>query len=293
MNAEKSKTAFTHAIARPLGLSLERAAYGAYQITISSMIRAIKAVSSERGRDPREFSLFAFGGNGPLFAAGMAEALRMKHIIVPPSAGLFSSYGLLYANVEHHYSRTMRCMLSNEDVLELNQAWEALANAARNQLAAEGFRPEQIRLHHSARLRYMGQNYELTIPLSSGTLDKREMADLAEAFGSEHQRTYGHRAGKDEPVELVTVLVVGEGIPDTPRVPRVLNLPNGGPSLSARRAYFGPEKGWLETPVVHRCDLRTKRTGPCIVEEYDATCLIPPSAFAELDSYGNILISLA
>src|SRR4029077_10511690 len=108
LDAGKSSAVLQEKIAGPLGLPLEHAAYGAHQIAAANMIRAIKSVSSERGRDPRQFALFAFGGNGPLFACGMARALGMTRIVVPPSAGLFSSFGLLYADVEHHYSRTFR-----------------------------------------------------------------------------------------------------------------------------------------------------------------------------------------
>src|SRR5207249_6531612 len=94
--------------ARRLGLPLAEAAYGAHVIAASNMMRAIRAVSSERGRDPREYALFAFGGNGPVFAAGMARQLEMRRIVVPPAPGLFSSFGLLFADVEHHYVRTWR-----------------------------------------------------------------------------------------------------------------------------------------------------------------------------------------
>ena len=94
LNAEKARAVFVDRIAKPLGMTMERAAYGAHLIAASNMIRAIKAVSTERGRDPRDFALFAFGGNGPLFAAGMAAALGIARIVVPPSAGLFSSFGL-------------------------------------------------------------------------------------------------------------------------------------------------------------------------------------------------------
>lgn len=118
LNADRARRVFQREIADALGMSIEQAAYGAHQIAASNMIRAIKAVSTERGRDPREFALFAFGGNGPLFACGMAAALGMKRIVVPPSAGLFSSFGLLYANVEHHYTRTLRRLLRGADLDE-------------------------------------------------------------------------------------------------------------------------------------------------------------------------------
>ena len=116
-------------------MPIERAAYGAHLIVASNMIRAIKAVSTERGRDPREFALFAFGGNGPLFAAGMAASLGINRVVVPPSAGLFSSFGLLYADVEHHYARTFRRLLRQADLGEiatrLGRAGQAGERAAR------------------------------------------------------------------------------------------------------------------------------------------------------------------
>ena len=111
VNASLSKQVFEQCVATPMGLELAHAAYAARQVTISNMIRAIRAVSSERGRDPREYVLFAFGGNGALFAAGMAQELNMSRILIPPAAGLFSAFGLLYAEVEHHYSRTLRVLL--------------------------------------------------------------------------------------------------------------------------------------------------------------------------------------
>ena len=120
-------------------MPLERAAHGAYQIAVSNMTRAIQAVSTERGRDARDFELVAFGGNGPLFAAAWREALGMHRVLVPPSAGLFSAFGLLYADVEHHYGRTLRRLLRQCDLGELEQAWAALARQAAEQLAAEGF----------------------------------------------------------------------------------------------------------------------------------------------------------
>src|SRR5258708_36220397 len=129
------------------------------------MIRAIKAVSTERGRDPREFALFAFGGNGPLFACGMATSLGMSRVVVPPSAGLFSSFGLLYADVEHHYSRTFRRLLRQADLAEIERAWTALADHATAQLAAEELTADRMRLRRAAARHSHGQSYERTLPV--------------------------------------------------------------------------------------------------------------------------------
>ncbi len=291
LNAAKARAVFEKEIAVPLGLDLARAAFGAVQIVAANMMRAIRSVSIERGRDARDYALFAFGGNGPVFAATLAQAMSMSRIIVPPSPGLFSSFGLLYADVEHHYSRTLRRLLREIDFVEVNQVWDAMADAASAQLASEGFCGERARVRRAANMHYQGQTYELTVAAPEGPLNAASVAALEEAFGEEHERTYGHRAGADEPVELVNLQVVGQGFAEGSPIPD-WQPPRASEPRPPRQAYFGPQSGWLETPVLGRGDLGTARQGPCIVEEYDATCVVPPGASAALDGYGNIVIDL-
>ncbi len=292
LNAERSQAVFAELIAAPLGRPVAEAAYGSYLIAASNMIRAIRAVSSERGRDPREYVLFAFGGNGPLFAAAMARALEVRQVVVPLAPGLFSSFGLLYSDVQHHYVRTYRRRTREVDLDALDHLWRDMEAEARNQLAAEGFTGAAARIRRWADLRYHGQSFELTIPVDAARIDARVLAALEESFGREHESTYGHRAGPAEPVELVSLRVVADGIPERSRVPDRVRIDRTGDPLTARRAYFGPEVGWLDTPVLRRPDLATPRRGPCIVEEYDATCLVPPEAEAALDDLGNIVLTL-
>jgi N-methylhydantoinase A len=294
LDARLAHAIFAAKVARPLGLSLEHAAHGAHRIASANMIRAIRAVSIERGRDPRDYALFAFGGNGPVFACAMARELGMQRIVVPPAPGLFSAFGLLYADVEHHYGRSFRRLLRQIDLEALNAAWSALVDQARSQLEGEGFSPARLRISRQASLHYQGQTFDLTVPVPDGALDLAALAYLEEAFGKEHERTYGHRAGPEEPVELSEIRVIGQGVPERPLSPRALDLAGGdqNPPLLPRRAYFGPESGWLDTPVVPRSALATPHAGPCIVDEYDATCVIPPGANAALDDTGNMLIRL-
>jgi N-methylhydantoinase A len=290
LNAARAAAVFEDKVARPLGLELARAAHGAHLIAAANMIRAIRAVSTERGRDPRGFALFAFGGNGPLFACGMAEQLGMKRIVVPPSPGLFSSFGLLYADTEHHYARSFRRLTRAIDLAELNAAWDALADQARAQLAQEGFSGPAARVTRAAALHYHGQSFDLTVPVPDGPLDAAALRDLEEAFGVEHERTYGHRAGAEEPVELVSIQVVGHGLRRDGTLPEHTTAARSERAIPPRRAYFGPEAGWIETAVLRRADLAGERAGPLIVEEYDATCLVLPGWRARLDDAGNIVI---
>jgi N-methylhydantoinase A len=291
LNAAKSREAIERKIARPLGLTVEQAAYGAHLIAASNMIRAIKAVSSERGRDPREFALVGFGGNGPLFSAVMAETLLIRKVLVPPSAGVFSSFGLLYSDVEYHFTKTRKSLLSELDPEGMEAVLRDLEAEAKARLGEDGFDAAHISISRTAALHYQGQSFELEVPIPAGKVDRATLVALEEAYGAEHEKTYGHRASSGEPVELVTLKVVGRGIPETSRAAFAgrAELPKPLDILEpVRRAYFGPKHGWLDTRVVNRADLATEHRGPCIVEEYDSTCVIPPGWAARLDRFGNI-----
>ncbi|KAA2211674.1 hydantoinase/oxoprolinase family protein [Pseudoroseomonas oryzae] len=292
LDAAKSRAAFTEKVAAPLNLPVEQAAYGAHLVAASNMIRAIKAVSSERGRDPRDFALVAFGGNGPLFAAGMARSLGIRSVIIPPSAGVFSSVGLLHSDVEYHLSRTFRQITGALDVPELAAAWRALEEQAMAKLAADGFTPGQIHLRRFAKLHYRGQAYELSVSMPEGAIDEATAARLDAAFADEHERTYGHRAGPGEPVELVSLNLFAAGRLDTLRNAKpAMPAPATAPPAQ-RDAFFGPEHGWMPTPVLQRGHLAGREwQGPAVVEEYDCTCVIPPGMTVRLDDHGNIAIN--
>ena len=291
LDIDKARKVLAEKIARPLGMSLEAAAHGAHLIAASNMIRAIKAVSSERGRDPREYALVAFGGNGAIFAAGMAQEIGIGRVLIPPSAGVFSSFGLLYAEVEYYFTRTRKLLLRGADPAAIQAVLAGLEAEARTRLGEDGFAGDRIAISRFASLHYQGQSFELRVPVAAGAIDRAALSAIEEAFGVEHERTYGHRAGADEPVELVSLEVIGRGIPDRPRSASAAaaNLaPDIAIAAPTRRAYFGPREGWQEARVVNRSALATPHQGPCIVEEYDATCLVPPGWIARLDAFGNI-----
>jgi N-methylhydantoinase A len=204
---------------------------------------------------------------------------------------LFSSFGLLYADVEHHYGRTFRRLLRRCDLDEIERAWATLAQQATEQLATEGYTESRASLRRSAALHYQGQTYELTVPVPDGPIDTQMVAHLEGAFGEEHERTYGHRAGPDEPVELVTIQLVGQGVRAGPGIPERVRSSRAEPvPPPPRRAYFRTQTGWVQTPVIRRSDLSSPREGPVIVEEYDATCVIAPGWRAQLDVGGNIVM---
>jgi N-methylhydantoinase A len=254
------------------------------------MMRAIRAVSVERGRDPRQFALLTFGGNGPLFGVSIAAELGIARVIIPPMPGLFSAFGLLVADTEHHASQSLRTRLEQADPARFATVLATLAQTGADRLARDGFPPERRTFRTAALARYVGQSSEIEVPLPNLPADAL-LAELPARFGEAHERTYGFRAPAGEPVELMGLSVIARGIPDTPRLPpRMAPVANAVPT--SRRAWFSPA-GWVETKVVDRTALASPLEGPLIVQEYDATCLVPPGARAVLDQFGNIAITLA
>lgn len=291
LNADKARAVFAAKVAEPMGLAAADAALGAHRVAASNMIRAIKSVSTERGRDPRSYALFAFGGNGPLFAAGMADELGIARVIVPPAPGVFSAFGLLYADVEHHYTRTQRRLLRGGDPAEIGALWGALEDEGRAQLIRDGFPVARQELRRSASLHYKGQTFELTVPAPDGVIDRAALDALAEAFHQEHETVYGHRASDAEPVELVTLRLLARALPEVALKPASIPEAAAAPSAGERQAYFGAAHGWCAARILARADLANEQAGPCIVEEYDATCVVPPGWSAALDAQGNIVLT--
>lgn len=288
LDMDGAHAAIAQSLAEPLRRSVEEAAYGMLRLASASMMRAIRAVSVERGRDPRQFTLLAFGGNGPLFAAAIAAELGIRRVIVPPMPGVFSAFGLLVADTEHHASQSLRMRLDEMDPARVASVLAALTKAGEERLAAGGFPPHRQRFRRAALARYVGQSSEIEVRLPDG----RFPADFGELFGLEHERNYGFRAPSDEPVELMGLSVIARGLPDRPRLPDKVP-PSGIQVPASRRAWF-PDVGWVDTPVLDRSGLAVRRwTGPLIVQEYDATCLVPHGATAELDAFGNIRLTLA
>ena len=292
LDAEAARTSLAERIAGPLGLRVEAAAYGAVEIATATMIRAIRAVSSERGRDPRDFTLVAFGGNGGIFGPLIARTLGIGRVVIPPSPGLFSAVGLLEGVVEHSASRTHKVLLADADPTAVGDLAKRLTDDVTARLQGGGHAGEGAEIVRQARLRYHGQSFELAVPVPDGAIDHAALVALGQAFGLEHERVYGHRAGAEEPVELVSLAVIGRArAADRPSLGAAAAAPSAG-AKGSRTAYFGTAAGWMEAALLQRADLAAPRTGPLIIEEYDATIVIPPGCRASLGEGGSVLVEV-
>jgi N-methylhydantoinase A len=289
LDRDAAEAAIARDLAGPLRCSVEDAAYGMLRLASATMMRAIRAVSVERGRDPRKFALLAFGGNGPLFAAGIARELGIERVIVPPLPGVFSAFGLLVADTEHHASQSLRVRLDAADPARITSVLQALADAGAERLSKDGFAPDRRSFRRAAQARYLGQSSEIEVPLPDHDITPTMIAAL---FGEEHERIYGFRAPPEEPVELIGLSGMARGLPDRPRLPERIP-PLAADVPASRRAWF-PDDGWIATPVVDRVGVAaTPRHGPLIVQEYDATCLVPRGTHASVDAFGNIAMTVS
>jgi N-methylhydantoinase A len=298
IDAGLAEKALAGKLGDPLGISLDEAAHGVHIVVNSNMVRAIKAVSSEIGRDPADFTLFAFGGSGPVHAASLAVQARIPRVIVPPAPGVFSALGLLFTVAEQRAVQTFWRNVQHADLEQMNTLLHGLEQDASAVLVGEGFKRDQIEVQHFADLRYAGQSSELSIIVPHLPVTGETLPALVAAFHSEHEQTYGYQS-PEEPVQFVNLRVRARASSprDTAtdvhldaiktRVVARVSL------LRDRRVYFGQDAGWTTVPVIRRSDLRDLwESGPLVVEEYDSTVVVPPGGRARLDEHGNIHVDV-
>lgn len=289
-----AEEAISRTIAEPLGIGVEEAAHGIVAVANSTMTRVIRAISSERGRDPRDAALICFGGNGAVHAAELARMLDMSRIVVPQTPGVFSAYGLLHTDIEHSYSRSCFGPLDETRRAVVEAAVAELVHTAEADFSASGYGRTDIEWIIDADLQYKGQGSTLKIRLGEGAAEVGSLAAVEARFHDEHQQTFGYCA-RSEPVEIVTVRVTGrirrkDGESGASRLQRGAE-PEG---KRLRDSYFSPATGFVPTPVLRRQDIGAAAVpGPAIIEQYDTTIVVPPGATASLDASGSIVIELA
>ena len=292
IDAELARKAISDNVAKPLEMTDVEAAFGIHTLVNSNMGRALRAVSSERGRDPRRFDLMTFGGSGPVHAIGLAAMLDITRVVVPPFPGVFSSFGLLVADVEHHFVQTYFKTFEQLDLTALSELLNGLWNQGRNQLRAEGFDDSRHEILTQMDMKYDGQVSDLTVPYPSNEVNRQTINAVIKSFDEEHERSFGYNS-PGTGYQLVNVRVIARGLPEVPRMPEKLELPVmvTGASEPNRDVYFGATMGWASVPIVNRQALIGATThGPLIAEEYDSTTVVPPNWNATVDQLSNIIL---
>jgi N-methylhydantoinase A len=278
-------------VGEAVGLDQRTTAEGIVAIAAAHAVRALRRVSVERGLDPRDFVLVAFGGAGPLLAGWMLDDLGLGAVLVPPLPGLFSAQGLMSTSLRIDESQTVLSVLGPAVIRSGARWFGAVGRRLTRQLREDGIDPARTRLIGSADCRYLGQGYELNVPVP--TLDAEGLCAVGDRFHELHARTYGH-ADPAEPVEIVTLRLSAFGDLDRPTPPEVRRGGARPPAeaLAGERRVHLRRMGRARVPVYRRVHLRAgnRLLGPAIVDQMDATTLVLAGQEARVDRYGNLWI---
>lgn len=279
------------ALAEQLGLTRQRVAQGIVDVANGNMAQALRLVSTDRGYDPRGSTLIAYGGAGPLHACELAGSLQIGRVLIPVYPGAFSAFGALLADTRFDYTQTRRMRMRDLDLDGVNEVFHALEARAARDFRQEGF-DEAPRLVRSVDVRYVGQNWELNVPLAGGELTADDIAAGAKSFEDEHERFYGYSIPGEE-LELLTFNVAAVGTRHSVELPKLAGGPQPEP-IDRRPVVFVADEGAVETAVYDRSSFRagTEIAGPAVVGQVDATTLLPPGSVGRVDEYGNLMITV-
>ena len=281
-------------IAEPLGMGVEEAAEAILEIVNENMHAALRVVSVERGHDPRGFGLVAFGGAGPMHACALGRLIRSRPVVVPPTPGVMSAFGVLSSDIQNEFPETYLRTAEETPASELRAAVEGLVSQAREWLDGEGVEEDQRRFDLFADCRYYLQNIQIPCRFELDELSGEDSTFLRGRFEEAHRQRYNFEL-PDSPLEIATVRVIGRGTVKGVTLSEGLNGAGAdvsGAVMRKERAYFG---GWVETPLIDRNKLRpgNEVVGPAVVVQDDTTTVIEPGYRGAVDRFGNILIEEA
>jgi N-methylhydantoinase A len=256
-----------------------------------AMAEVLKIVSLQRGHDPRDFVLAAFGGAGPLHATALADELGIAEVICPPIPGAFSALGLIGTDVKRDYVRTLYTTTATADPAAVEAAFVALECEGAAMLERAGVAPVQRRFERSVDARYARQSYELAVPVPPRPIDSAALGAVAEAFHDRHHATYGHD-NRSEPVQIVSVRVAAIGaIP--PLTIRDVPAPAAAGAVKAKRLVWFRDTGTVEATIYERSRLPAgwQARSPVVIESLESTILVPPGWQAKMNHDGFVLLT--
>ena len=295
LDVERARTVLVETIAKPLGISVDEACAAIIEVANASMLKMLRIVTVEKGLDPADFTLVAFGGNGPVFGIELAAELGIREVVVPPAPGLLSAQGLLAADLRYDFRQTYAGAVSSGDFDEINKRYAALEAQGRNALGRYGIGEAAITVMRSADMRYRRQAYELNVPLPAEFLSEKNYATLVENFHQAHERLYGRRdvSGSVELVNLCITMTGSVRRPDYRALPKGSGTPERA-RKGARKVFFA-NCGWYDCTCYERSELRAGDVlqGPAIIEAADSTTILPPDWMLRCDHIGNLFAARA
>ena len=286
-----AEAAVRNRLAEPLGVDMRTAAAAVIDVVNHAMAEVLKIVSVQRGHDPREFVLAAFGGAGPLHAAALAGELGIAEVICPPIPGAFSALGLIGTDLKRDYVQTLYVTTDTVDPATLEAAFVALERKGAAMLDRAKVAPERRRFERSVDARYARQSYELLIPVPTRPIERLEITEIAETFHNRHLQTYGHD-NRSEPVQIVSVRLAAIGtIP--PLLVRDAPARSGTDAAKSKRQLWFREAGAVDATIYDRRRMppELKVVGPVVIESLESTILVPPGWQARMNEDGFVLLT--
>lgn len=293
LDPQASLDAINEKIAEPLGLTPIVAAAGILRVANANMARALKVSSAERGYDPRDFTLIAFGGGGPVHATALAKEVGFPTVLIPEVPGVFSAYGLLIADIRHDFVRSHVTKAGSADLKVLDHFYSEMETLAEEAMTQDAIDLEDREFIRTADVRYVGQAYEVNVPLPVGPVSAELVSGLIEKFHAEHQRQFAHSSPED-PVEIVNLRLVAIGRVQAPELQRPEVGDTSPEPTEHRQVYFESFEDFVACPIYDRAGLTpgTDIEGPVIVEQLDCTTVVHPGQRLTVDEWGNLAISL-
>jgi N-methylhydantoinase A len=278
-------------IAGPLGRDVEGAAEAIIQVSVASMYRQMSKLAAHSGVDPRDFTLLAFGGAGPMLGAFVARELGMRQVIIPTAPGVLSALGGLIADIKNDFISTGFYALDPEELPRLTKAYAELAARARRWLSEEQNYKGPATLIASADMRYRGQSFEIEVPLDLDAIEKGVLDKLADAFHREHERLYGHRDDK-APIMVIAHRMIVVGISPQPRFPEQPRVADPKPR-AAGEVEVRLDGVKRRIPLYRRIDLGHghRFTCPCVIVQDDTTTCVPDGFEGSVDAFGNLILT--
>jgi N-methylhydantoinase A len=280
-------------LAGRVGLGVPQTAQGILSVVTANMARAIRVISVQRGHDPRDYTLMAFGGAGPLHAARLAKELEIGRVLVPANPGILCAMGLLLTDLRADFARTRLMPATEASTADVAEGFAALAERAERWFEHEGIASADRHITRTVDMRYHGQNYELSVSVVDGAITKASLQALATGFADVHRQRYGFAADGD-PVQIVTLRVEATG---AVRKAELKAHPEAGSDASGaivqhRPVWLAEAGDFVDCPIYARETLHpgNRFAGPAIVEQMDATTLVPPGWSARVDSYLNLIL---
>ena len=286
------RTAIQEKVGDAFGMDTDEAAMSILRVAEANMYNALKLISVRRGYDPRDFTMVAFGGGGPMHCAYLAKELNIRKVIVPIAAPVFSAWGMLMTDVRHDYIQTNICRMNEVSAEELNDMWKSLLSQAQEQFEKEGVQKENIVCNYIADMRYMGQEHTVKVNVPPIPWSEETKEEIIQRFHDTHEHFYTFRL-IDTPTEIVNLHLVAYGRltkPELAKIPAQEGAVENA-EKEIRKVYFA-EDGWMDTPVYLREKLGSGAVldGPVIVEEAAASAVVAKGQRITVDDYGNLII---